>query len=57
VTALVTPARPEGIKRIEDVEAFLARCGYVGDREIAKTLADALATTLFRLQCYEGLDA
>ena len=72
------------IRRIEDVEAFLARCGYVGDREIAtalflairlhrpllvegfagvgkteiaKTLAAALGTTLFRLQCYEGLDA
>jgi MoxR-like ATPase len=28
----------------------------VGKTEIAKVLADALGTTLFRLQCYEGLD-
>ncbi len=83
---MTTPAPParDGIRRIEDVEAFLARCGYVGDREIAtalflairlrrpllvegyagvgkteiaKTLAEALGTTLYRLQCYEGLDA
>ncbi|MGD9765712.1 MAG: AAA family ATPase [Candidatus Binatia bacterium] len=32
--------------------------GYagVGKTEIAKTLADALGTKLYRLQCYEGLD-
>jgi len=74
----------DGINRIEDVEDFLARYHYVGDREIAtalflairlrrpllvegyagvgkteiaKTLAEALGTKLFRLQCYEGLDA
>ena len=29
----------------------------VGKTEIAKVLAAALATTLIRLQCYEGLDA
>jgi MoxR-like ATPase len=28
----------------------------VGKTEIAKVLTDALGTTLFRLQCYEGLD-
>jgi MoxR-like ATPase len=28
----------------------------VGKTEIAKVLANALGTTLFRLQCYEGLD-
>ena len=84
MTTLLTPAGSEGIEQIEDVEAFLARCGYVADREIAtalflgirlhrpllvegfagvgkteiaKTLATALGTTLYRLQCYEGLDA
>ena len=84
MTTPLTPAGPEGIKRIEDVEVFLARCGYVADREIAtalflairlhrpllvegfagvgkteiaKTLATALGTTLYRLQCDEGLDA
>ena len=84
MTAPITSISPEGIERIEDVEAFLARCGYVADREIAtalflairlrrpllvegyagvgkteiaKTLAAALGTTLYRLQCYEGLDA
>ena len=84
MTTSLTPAGPEDIKRIEDVETFLARCGYVADREIAtalflairlhrpllvegfagvgkteiaKTLATALGTTLYRLQCYEGLDA
>ena len=33
--------------------------GYagVGKTEIAKTLATAMGTTLYRLQCYEGLDA
>jgi MoxR-like ATPase len=83
VTTPVTSGR-ESIQRIEDVEEFLGRCGYVGDREIAtalflairlrrpllvegyagvgkteiaKTLAEALATRLYRLQCYEGLDA
>ena len=29
----------------------------VGKTEVAKTLADLLATRLIRLQCYEGLDA
>ena len=84
MTTPPTTAAQDGINRIEDVEAFLARCGYVGDREIAtalflairlrrpllvegyagvgkteiaKTLAAALSTTLYRLQCYEGLDA
>jgi MoxR-like ATPase len=83
VTTPATPGR-DSVQRIEDVEEFLGRCGYVGDREIAtalflairlrrpllvegyagvgkteiaKTLAEALATRLYRLQCYEGLDA
>jgi len=36
---------------------FLEGEAGVGKTEIAKVLAAALATTLIRLQCYEGLDA